>query len=371
MFSFFYNSKKKNLKKNSINVISITSKSGLGRITKLVSNALSSKLKTKSIFLSNSNNKTAYEKLVINNLNILVGNPDMIFLSIYKLFGISIINKYIIGFWFWELSSTPWRWKLLNKLVDEIWVNSDFVMNSFGNHTNKVSKIPFYIELNINKKFTREYFNLPENKFIFIFSFDFLSHFERKNPVAVVNAFLKSFKDNSDMYLIIKSINGEKKPHEYSKLLKFANFSKNIEVRDQLFSFSEQSALISVCDCYVSLHRSEGLGLGMAEAMYLGKPVIATNYSGNLEFMNHKNSCLVNFKIVPVKKEDYIYTKDQYWADPDIEHASFLMRKIVSNESFRKKIARNGSLDIKRNFSKKKFEIFMYNKLDNLYENKK
>ena len=119
-------------------------------------------------------------------------------------------------------------------------------------------------------------------------------------------------------------------------------------MRDQFLGSVEQLSLINECDAYVSLHRSEGLGLGMAEAMALGKPVIATNYSGNLEFMTHKNSCLVKFAKVNLKKHSYLYSDGQAWAEPNINQAALLMKKIKDNKVFREKIAKQAFMDMKR-----------------------
>jgi glycosyltransferase involved in cell wall biosynthesis len=104
--------------------------------------------------------------------------------------------------------------------------------------------------------------------------------------------------------------------------------------------------LIKVCDCYISLHRAEGFGLGMAEAMYLGKPVIATAYSGNLDFMNEENSCLVDYELIEVKDGEYPYASGQVWADPNIRTARSFMRRIFEDERYRMQIAHAGQSTI-------------------------
>src|SRR6185436_15940353 len=121
---------------------------------------------------------------------------------------------------------------------------------------------------------------------------------------------------------------------------------------DVLLEHDALHELQSVCDAYVSLHRSEGLGLEMAECMALGKPVIATGYSGNLEFMSHDNSCLVDFRMVPVRPGEYIYYEDQwFWADADVDHAAHFMRKVVADDEFRNAIARQAKSDMATRFS--------------------
>ena len=248
-------------------------------------------------------------------------------------------------------------------MVDEIWVNSEYIYKSLFKLSKNIKKVPFYINIDNKKILSKHSLGFPSNKFIFIFTFDFLSYYERKNPEAVVNAFLLAFKSDQNVHLLIKSINGKKKPEEKKNLLKLLKKHKNIELRDFYCSYNYNVSLISNADCYISLHRSEGLGMGMAEAMYLKKPVIATNYSGNLEFMNNKNSCLVDYNLIPISKNQYIYSSNQYWADPNLEHASRLMIKVKKNKNFRDKISKNAEKTIKKKYSLKLFNKFMKNEL--------
>ena len=133
-----------------------------------------------------------------------------------------------------------------------------------------------------------------------------------------------------------------------NQLISVIGSASNIELRNIFISTEDQYSLINQCDAYISLHRSEGLGLGMAEAMYLKKPVIATNYSGNLEFMNKKNSCLVDYSLVPHRGGvTYPNSIGQLWAEPDCNHAAYLMKKIKDNHVFRNKIASQAASDMK------------------------
>jgi glycosyltransferase involved in cell wall biosynthesis len=110
-------------------------------------------------------------------------------------------------------------------------------------------------------------------------------------------------------------------------------------------------ALLSVIDCYVSLHRSEGLGLGMAESMYLGKPVIATAYSGKLEFMNEGNAALVSYELVPVKEGEYPFWRDQVWAEPNVAHAAQFMRKMVDEPNYRTSLGQQAAKYLREHHS--------------------
>ena len=277
--------------------------------------------------------------------------PITIFLNRYIIFE----NCFNVGFWFWELEDVPLRWKFSKKFINEVWVYSEFNANIFKSLNSNVYKIPFAVDIKIDPTYDRTYFGFPTSSFIFLFTFDFGSSMERKNPLAVIKAFSNAFKNSENVLLVIKSVNGDSFPSYKNDLIELMKNVNNIILVDKLMSQDEKNALINCCDCYVSLHRSEGLGLGMAEAMYLGKPVIATNLSGNLEFMNSSNSCLVNYKLKEVSAGEYPHSsflKKRFWADPDINHASELMLKIRMNKSFRDKIGMQASRDIKLNFSK-------------------
>ena len=303
------------------------------------------------------------------NIQIYVGNPDIFIPSFSKFLGYRIFKKYNIGLWFWELEYIPLPWRLSKRVVDEVWVQSEFVFNTFKSISDNVIKIPFYVEVESNPSLTREKLNLPNNVFIFIFTFDFLSYYERKNPEAVVRAFVSAFGDREDVLLLIKTVNGNAKPEYNDKLNRLTECLSNVEFRDEFLSYEEQVGLIALSDCYISLHRSEGLGLGMAEAMYLGKPVIATNYSGNLEFMNERNACLVKFDMVSVSNESYIYGRGQKWADPDTYDAANYMIRIIDDVTYRESLGRQASIDMRNNFSKSRFEKIVKQRLNEILIN--
>ncbi len=172
---------------------------------------------------------------------------------------------------------------------------------------------------------------MPEDKFLFLFSFDYLSVFKRKNPLAVIEAFTRAFGSGERVGLIIKCINHDRDPAAHAELRAAASAHPEIEVIDRYLDPLDNSSLAALCDCYVSLHRAEGFGFGPAEAMWLGKPVIATGYSGNLDFMTPENSLLVDYRLVPIGAGADPYPADAQWADPDIQHAASLMRGLFDD----------------------------------------
>jgi glycosyltransferase involved in cell wall biosynthesis len=193
----------------------------------------------------------------------------------------------------------------------------------------------------------RSAFGLPGDKFLFGFVFDYLSLAERKNPMGLVKAFRQAFEDREDALLVIKTINAEHAP-EKAALLKELAKGCNVRFIDGHISRHEMTALIASFDSFVSLHRSEGFGIGMAQAMYLGKPVIATGYSGNMDFMNHNNSYLVRYRLAELEQDNGPYEKGNVWADPDLDHAAELMRLVFTDRTSAQEVAGRAEADIKK-----------------------
>ncbi len=260
-------------------------------------------------------------------------------------------GKFNIGCWFWELNEFPDIWLDSFNFYQEIWTSSDFIVESIKIKSPvPVYKIPLPVQVKKIKDVDLSYFHLQNGLFTFLFVFDFCSFFERKNPLAVIRAFKKAFALNENVQLIIKSSNCNYDLDNLKRMkLEAAGFP--IHFIDKYLLKDEIDTLTSLCDCYVSLHRSEGFGLGMAEAMYLGKPVIATNYSGNLEFMNKNNSYLVDYKLVKIINDIGPYKKGQMWADPDLLQAANFMRYVYDNKQEAKKMGEVASRDIKEKFS--------------------
>jgi len=257
-------------------------------------------------------------------------------------------GRFNIGYWFWELSRFPKIWRSSFDYFQEIWVASTFCQESIASISPvPVVKMTFPVFIDENPaKPNRALFGLPEDKFIFGFIFDYLSVTKRKNPVGLIKAFQTAFEKQKDTLLVIKTINSEYAP-EAAALLKIAAEGYNVHFINGHLTRENMMALMSSFDSFVSLHRSEGFGIGLAQAMYLGKPVIATGYSGNMDFMNHNNSFLVRYKLVELEKDYGPYEKGIEWAEPDIEHAAELMRLVFEDRSFSQKVAQCAEADIK------------------------
>lgn len=260
-------------------------------------------------------------------------------------------NRYSIGMWWWEVSEFPARWAGSFEHLDEIWVGSQHIADTLYRVSPiPVTKITLPVSMPQTAQLERSALGLPED-FVFLFVFDYNSVFERKNPLAAVEAFKKAFPPGSGASLVLKSINHEYHAAEHEQLRMAANDHPGVQIIDRYVSVKEKNAMIANCDCYVSLHRSEGFGLTLAEAMYLGKPVIATAYSGNLDYMTPENSYLVDYNLKPIGEDAGPYPATGQWADPDVEQASRLMRHVFDNPDEARQRGTRGAAEIRRTHS--------------------
>lgn len=256
-------------------------------------------------------------------------------------------GRYTIGVWAWELEKYPDSIDPVTlELVDEIWTYSDHAVKALSQATGKpVFKFPLPMTAPGASESTRAGSDLPDG-FLFLSCFDYLSVMERKNPLAVIEAFKQAFIPGEGPALLIKTINGDKRIPDMERLAAAAAGRPDIRIIDGYFKRDDQEALISSCDAYVSLHRAEGFGLTMAEAMVHEKPVIATGYSGNLEFMNEDNSYLVPYTMTDVPEGCAPYPRGYAWADPDIDAAASIMRQVYDHPEKARVKAEKGYRDM-------------------------
>ncbi len=267
------------------------------------------------------------------DINIVCVNADQFPTFCHEIGPAFLKARYTIGLWFWEVEEFPEHMHKAFEYLDEVWVATSHIQRAIAPHTEKpVLKIPIpLMPTSLDFRSSRASFGLPDDRYIFLFCFDFLSIFVRKNPLAIIEAFSSAFEPDEGPLLIIKSINGSEALLDHEKLHDAAMHRPDIRVMDQYLDAEKRLALMAASDCYVSLHRAEGLGLTMAEAMAFGKPVIASGYSGNLDFMNDQNSFLVPVEIVPIDPSTKTYPSSTLWAEPDVKVASRLMRQVVED----------------------------------------
>jgi glycosyltransferase involved in cell wall biosynthesis len=257
------------------------------------------------------------------------------------------------GIIFWELPNLPSVEAEIIQFLDGVVSVSEFVRQTLDNQLSNVfsfcANYPMVWPEGVVA--SRSRFNLPDDKVIFISSFDPYSDMERKNPIAVVDAFQAAFREAEPVNLLLKL---NSCPEDFLGLkalrVRCAGDSR-IRILVESMPYVDVLSLYASCDVFVSLHRAEGLGLGPMEAMILGKPTIATAWSGNTSFMNHLNSCPVRYKLVPPQGSVWVYRKEflgkeSVWADPNVEDASLWMSRLAGDENLRRSIGEKAKADM-------------------------
>ncbi len=287
---------------------------------------------------------------------IQINPPELAMLQKQQLPWLDAPDKLNIIVPFWELPRLPQSWIPVIEKVDMILAPTHFIEHMVATQIQgvPVRHYPQTIFIPNTLRSDRSHFGLPENPVLFITSFEMFSDINRKNTWAVIEAFERAFPDDTSVSLIVKVNNATHAAFssELEKLRSFATKNGRIILIEQSLSYPEVLSLYASCDILVSLHRAEGLGLSPMEAMFLGKPVIATGWSGNMDFMNDQNSCLVPSTLVPVFSNDQSGYNPAYiggstvWAQPDVDNAVFWMKYLAGDPQLRLKIGKNAFTSI-------------------------
>ncbi|WP_296696979.1 glycosyltransferase family 4 protein [Thiocapsa sp. UBA6158] len=263
-------------------------------------------------------------------------------------------GAYNIGYWAWELSQLPDAWLPALTGLDEIWAPSRFIQQAIADKADcPVIWMPLAVEHRQTETAGRDVLGLPDDRFLFLFFFDFRSFVSRKNPMAVVRAFEQAFPRSDESVGLVIKTNGMSECSDAYEAFKSGDVMNDPRILwiDRVMDDREIRSLVSGCDCFVSLHRSEGFGRGLAEAMLMSKPVIATGYSGNLDFTNEENCCLVDYVLVPVEEGEYPFGAGQLWADADVDMAAGFMRALVEDPALAREKGEAGARYIRRHHS--------------------
>lgn len=254
----------------------------------------------------------------------------------------------------WELPEYPAEWARELERFDEVWSASAYSRASISAAVRgPVHHLPLATELRALRAAGRRSFGIPENAFIFLFFFDLTSFIDRKNPFAALEAFRRMLARGParDVRFVVKLNSSRAKPLDRERFLDFlAPFGDSVVLLDRTLPDAEVKALHLCADAFVSLHRAEGYGFGLAEAMFLGKPVVATGYSGNMDFMGPENSLLVGHRLVPVPEGAYPFWEGQQWAEPDVEEAAQVMWRLVQDPALGRRIGAAASRHIRTHF---------------------
>jgi len=292
-------------------------------------------------------------------------------------------KSYNIGYFYWELDSPARCHDLALELLDEVWVSTEYGVQQYQPYTSLpvVNVGMAYEELpQVSKEeaqnFLEEKYGIEKTKTVFLSTFDSFSFIQRKNPLGVLNAFQEAFPDEDDVVLLIKTHNKDKiaDPVQlkiWEEIDAIIDADNRIVLVNETFQYKDLLKFKKGADCYITLHRSEGWGFGMIEAMNLEIPVIATGYSGNLEFTKEDNSWLVDYDEVYLEQDDYIFVKTgQKWAEPKIESAANALQEAYSNLSLREEKAKKAKQFIQKHFSIDRISERYRERINEILDNK-
>ena len=291
-----------------------------------------------------------------HDFTILAVNPDNLSNATARIRNGQVRDHYTIGYWFWELPEIPDAWLSSFSLVNEVWAGSHFVQDAISLKSPvPVFRVPVPVYVGPTGKLSRRDFSLPKEQFLFLSISDTHSELARKNPLGAIRAFKKAFPgDNERAGLVVKisNVHSIHADHEImGQIREEIEGQRNIYLMDRNIAREEIDALLDLSNCFVSLHRAEGFGLGPAEAMSLGKPTILTNWSGNMDYMTPQNSIAIDYRLVPLGRQYGPYPADQFWAEPDLEQAAFWMRRLANDPDLAGRIGKLGQETIQNDFS--------------------
>ncbi len=270
-------------------------------------------------------------------VNLLLANADLL----HHLFAAypegHFDDAYNIAVWQWELASFRADWIFSTEGIDEIWTNSRFQRESIGSLVSApVINIPLPISAS-SKTFIglRQFYSIPDDDFVFLCAFDVGSTAERKNPFAVIDAFRRLTTTHEHIHLVLKYHGGMNSSTTLTDLRKALRGVAHVTVISDKLDIEGMDRLRATCDCLISAHRSEGFGLNIAEFMSLGKPVIATMYSGNTDFFNETVGYPIDYRLVEVEDTVGPYRKGFVWADPCPNSILRQMRSVLDDPQTR------------------------------------
>jgi glycosyltransferase involved in cell wall biosynthesis len=271
-------------------------------------------------------------------------NAPMLPLALLRLPASVTRNRPIVGYWAWEMPEVPPEWRPALACVSQVWVPSRFtaaVLEPLLPGRVRVVPPALAVVPPIASSLNRAAFGLPEDAVVVLVSFNLASSFARKNPFAAIAAFRGAFGDRQDRILVLKVGHPEHAPADFARLVQMAR-APNIRVETHTLPPEDRHALTACADIVLSLHRGEGFGLVLAEAMLLGKPVVATGWSGNTDFMDASNAALVGYRLVPARDDRSVYRG--LWAEPDVAEAAALLRALADDPNLRRDLGQRARI---------------------------
>jgi glycosyltransferase involved in cell wall biosynthesis len=289
------------------------------------------------------------------DISIVCINPDSL-LRFVEYTGESFVrDRYTIGVWFWETAELAPSMAWAFDLVDEVWAASEFVATAI--RARAPSRVPVHVvALPLLPPVTDTEYSLADagldvDRPTFLTTWDYQSVVDRKNPLAVIEAYRAAFSPDDGTQLVLKSTNARHRADAHQRVRFATRGRADIHMIDDVLTAARNAALLARSSCVVSMHRSEGLGLNLADAITLGVPVIATNYGGNVDFMTPNDTFLLPYRLVDVGPENHPYPSDAQWAEPDVDTAARTMRTIVDDPTHARARAEHARQRIAEQFS--------------------
>src|SRR6185437_7176837 len=295
-----------------------------------------------------------YDQSHAYDVNVIQVTPDQL-PSLFESIDRRVTRRsYNVLSTFWELPKAPEIWRSMLAGIQEIWTPNDFVANAFREiFSGPIVVMPHAVDVGEEPYPTRRALGMEPDRFYFIFSFDYFSSPYRKNPLAVIEAFQAAFPEGSEnVGLIIKSLGtSDQYPEIKQKIRDAAAADRRILDIDRPLARQDILGLIYASNAYVSLHRAEGFGFGMAEAMCFGRIVIATNFSGNTDFLTEATGFPIPYTLRPVARHEYPWSEGQNWADPNIKAAAAAMKLVFQAPETARDRAAAGQRLIRQNYA--------------------
>lgn len=275
-------------------------------------------------------------------------NPPVLPLALLRQDRGLLRGRRVVGMWNWELPVVPAAWRVGFRFVHEVWVTSRFTAEAMAavapaGMAVRVVNYPLAVAPPVPAPMGREAFGLPAGAVVVLVSFNLASSFVRKNPLAAVAAFRAAFGDRADRVLVLKVGHPGHFPEDFALLREAVAGMANVRIETREMAVGEVHALTACADIVLSLHRSEGFGLVPAEAMLLGRPVVATGWSGNMDFMDADSAALVPFTLVPAQDpRGVLEVPGAVWAEPDVGAAAEALRRLADDPAARGALGARG-----------------------------
>ena len=287
------------------------------------------------------------------DITIVFMNPDQSLHLRSQVPATMLGDRYVVAQWYWELPELPDEWIKEFEFTDEVWGASRFICEAVSRKTSApVVYMPPVVALAESAGLSRTQLGLPPDRYLFLAMFDTNSVLQRKNPLGVLRAFKTAFPTtDQSVALVMKFNNPDYRQPLLQSIREEIEGRDDIVVIDRIMPRNEITSLMENCDCFVSLHRAEGFGLGPAEAMSLGKPAIVTNWSGSVDYMTADNSIAIDYELVKLGQDYGPYKAHQAWAEPDVEKAAHWLKKLAADPDLGRRLGHHGRATIETRFS--------------------